>query len=105
MQPMYVKTPVTDDMRKEYGTGSFYDYYFGDVILESGMRLTATADFLTKGNKNTRSDYMDIIFNNGEIIPTGKGIMDALPEGTAVNVMILHVPSNKAIYDKEVFVQ
>lgn len=105
MQPMYVKTPVTEDMRKEYGTSSPLDYYFGDVILESGMRLTATADFLTKNRENTQSDYMDIIFNNGEIIPTGKGIMDALPEGTAVNVMILHIPSNKAIYDKEVFVQ
>ena len=29
MQPMYVKTPVTEDMRKEYGTGSLLDYYFG----------------------------------------------------------------------------
>lgn len=105
MQPMYVKTPVTGDMRKEYGTGSFYDYYFGDVILESGMRLTATADFLTKDTKNTRSDYMDIIFNNGDIISTEKGIMDALPKDTAVQVTILHVPSNKAVYDKEVVVQ
>ena len=105
MQPMYVKTPVTEDMRKEYGTGSFYDYYFGDVILESGMRLTATADFLTKDQKNTQSDYMDIIFNNGDIISTEKGIMDALPKDTAVQVTILHVPSNKAVYDKEVVVQ
>ena len=105
MQPMYVKTPVTEDMRKEYGTGSFYDYYFGDVILESGMRLTATADFLTKDRPNTQSDYMDIIFNNGDIISTEKGIMDALPKDTAVQVTILHVPSNKAVYDKEVVVQ
>ena len=105
MQPMYVKTPVTGDMRSEYGTGGILDYYFGDVILESGMRLTATADFLTKDTENTRSDYMDIIFNNGEIIPTGKGIMDALPKDTAVQVTILHVPSNKAVYDKEVVVQ
>ena len=104
-QPMYVKTPVTEDMRREYGTGGILDYYFGDVILESGMRLTATADFLTKDTENTRSDYMDIIFNNGEIIPTGKGIMDALPKDTAVQVTILHVPSNKAVYDKEVVVQ
>ena len=106
-QPMYVKTPVTDDMRKEYGTGSFYDYYFGDVILESGMRLTATADFLTKGQTNTQSDYMDIIFNNGETddLDSTYGIMAEMPKDTAVQVTILHVPSNKAIYDKEVVVQ
>ena len=107
MQPMYVKTPVTDDMRKEYGTGSFYDYYFGDVILESGMRLTATADFLTKGQTNTQSDYMDIIFNNGETdgLDSTYGIMAEMPKDTAVQVTILHVPSNKAVYDKEVVVQ
>ena len=107
MQPMYVKTPVTEDMRKEYGTGSFYDYYFGDVILESGMRLTATADFLTKGQTNTQSDYMDIIFNNGETdnLDGTYGIMAEMPKDTAVQVTILHVPSNKAIYDKEVVVQ
>ena len=106
-QPMYVKTPVTEDMRKEYGTGSFYDYYFGDVILESGMRLTATADFLTKDQKNTQSDYMDIIFNNGvtDGLDSTYGIIAEMPKDTAVQVTILHVPSNKAVYDKEVVVQ
>lgn len=107
MQPMYVKTPVTGDMRKEYGTGSFYDYYFGDVILESGMRLTATADYLTDNQKNTQSDYMDIIFNNGvtDGLDSTYGIMAEMPKDTAVQVTILHVPSNKAVYDKEVVVQ
>ena len=107
MQPMYVKTPVTGDMRSEYGTGSIYDYYFGDVILESGMRLTATADFLTRGQTNTQSDYMDIIFNNGETdgLDSTYGIMAEMPKDTAVQVTILHVPSNKAVYDKEVVVQ
>ena len=106
MQPMYVKTPVTDDMRKEYSSSNL-DYYFGDVILESGMRLTATADFLTKGQTNTQSDYMDIIFNNGETddLDSTYGIMAEMPKDTAVQVTILHVPSNKAIYDKEVVVQ
>ena len=33
------------------------------------------------------------------------GIMDHLPAGTAVDVMIIHLPSNKAIYDKTVIVQ
>ena len=106
MQPMYVKTPVTDDMRKEYSSSNL-DYYFGDVILESGMRLTATADFLTKGQTNTQSDYMDIIFNNGETdgLDSTYGIMAEMPKDTAVQVTILHVPSNKAVYDKEVVVQ
>ena len=33
------------------------------------------------------------------------GIMDHLPAGTAVDVMIVHIPSGKAIYDKTVIVQ
>ena len=37
-------------------------------------------------------------------IPYG-GIMDHLQPGTAVDVMIVHLPSNKAIYDKTVIVQ
>lgn len=106
MQPMYVKTPVTDDMRKEYSSSNL-DYYFGDVILESGMRLTATADFLIDNQENTQSDYMDIIFNNGETggLDSTYGIMAEMPKDTAVQVTILHVPSNKAVYDKEVVVQ
>ena len=106
MQPMYVKTPVTDDMRKEYSSSNL-DYYFGDVILESGMRLTATADFLIDNQKNTQSDYMDIIFNNGvtDGLDSTYGIMAEMPKDTAVQVTILHVPSNKAVYDKEVVVQ
>ena len=106
MQPMYVKTPVTDDMRKEYSSSNL-DYYFGDVILESGMRLTATADFLTRDQKNTQSDYMDIIFNNGvtDGLDSTYGIMAEMPKDTAVQVTILHVSSNKAVYDKEVVVQ
>ena len=106
MQPMYVKTKVTDDMRKEYKSSNL-DYYFGDVILESGMRLTATADFLTRDQKNTQSDYMDIIFNNGvtDGLDSTYGIMAEMPKDTAVQVTILHVPSNKAVYDKEVVVQ
>lgn len=33
------------------------------------------------------------------------GIMDHLPAGTAVDVMIIHTPSGKAIYDKTVIVE
>jgi hypothetical protein len=48
---------------------------------------------------------MDVIFNNEQVLSTEKGIMEFLPEGTAVNVMILHTPSNKAIFDKVVYVK
>ena len=104
-QPMYIKTQVTGDMRKDFGSSAL-DYYFGDAILKPGLKLTATADFLdrTKG-KNLNSPFMDVIFNNGEDLSTERGIMEFLPEGTAVNVMILHTPSNKAIFDKVVYVE
>lgn len=39
-----------------------------------------------------------------DVILTG-GIMEHLPPGTAVDVMIVHTPSNKAIYDKTVIVE
>ena len=96
-QPMYVKATGGEGPHN-------VDHYFGDVLLKPGLTLTATADCLPAG-ENKKSQFMDIIFNNGEILSTEKGIMEFLPEGTAVNVMILHVPSNKAIFDKEVFVQ
>ena len=106
MQPMYVKTVVNGNMRDDYGSSNL-DYYFGDVILKPGMRLTATADHLRDNTKNKKSLYMDIIFNNGKTnsLDSEYGIMKEMPEGTAVNVMILHVPSNKAIFDKVVYVK
>ena len=105
-QPMYVKTQVTGDMRRDYGSSNL-DYYFGDVILKPGMRLTATADHLYDNQENKKSLYMDIIFNNGETnsLDSEYGIMKVMPEDTAVQVTILHVPSNKAIYDKVVYVE
>ena len=102
---MYIKTQVTGDMRKEFGSGAL-DYYFGDAILKPGLKLTATADFLNREiGVNLNSPFMDVIFNNEQVLSTEKGIMEFLPEGTAVDVMILHVPSNKAIFDKVVYVQ
>ena len=98
-QPMYVKATG--------GKGPFgLDNYFGDVFLKPGLTLTASADLLSPGS-NDNNLFMDVIFNNGvtDGLDSQKGIMDLLPEGTAVNVMILHIPSNKAIFDKEVFVQ
>ena len=96
-QPMYVKAIG--------GEGPYsLDNYFGDVFLKPGLILTASADCLPSGS-NEKSQFMDIIFNNGDLLTTEKGIMEFLPEGTAVEVMILHIPSNKAIFDKVVYVK
>ena len=115
-QPMYVKTYVTSDMKRGYGSNNL-DYYFGDVILTTGMRMTASADLLAEAfGANTGSQLMDVLFDNckttsewgydyeGYDIVVG-GIMDHLKPGTAVDVMIIHLPSNKAIYDKAVIVE
>ena len=128
-QPLYVKTPISLDdttVRKEYGTtktgygayiveGVTLDYYFGDVILTPGMKLTASAEFLGDTLENTGSQFMDVLFDNckttseSESLGIGYkvtgGIMEHLEPGTAVNVMILHIPSNKAIFDKVVYVE
>ena len=49
---------------------------------------------------------MNIIFDNGKIDTEGEdGIMEHLKPGTSVDVMIVHLPSDKAIYDKKVTVQ
>ena len=101
-QPMYVKMVG--------GEGdNYYDHYFGDVILTPGLKLTASADHINYGSYSesyTKSPFMDIIFNNGEIhSDESNGIMDHLETGTAVDVMIVHLPSNKAIYDNTVVVQ
>ena len=103
-QPMYVKIQVGGNMRRDYGSGAL-NYYFGDAVLKPGLKLTASADFVS--GESNRNMCMDVIFNNGvtDGLDSQKGIMACMPEGTAVNVMILHVPSNKAIFDKEVFVQ
>ncbi len=101
-QPMYVKMVG--------GEGGFgLDHYFGDVVLTPGLKLTASADCINYGSYSasyTKSPFMDIIFDNGEIhTDDGDGIMEHLKAGTAVDVMIVHLPSNKAIYDNTVVVQ
>ena len=108
---MYVK--VEKVPRGDYPYGSIvdsHDYYFGDAVLTPGMRLTATADFLTDNNANKGSQFMDVIFcSSGEIKTsdslTDPGIMKYLPVGTPVDITILHIPSNTIIYEKEVVVQ
>lgn len=93
------------------GSGNeFLDHYFGEVTLTPGMKLTASADWLSSSTTNTGSQFMDAIFNNYEMTasqgsPCTGGIMDHLPVGTAVDVMIVHLPSDKAIYDKTVIVE
>ena len=103
-QPMYVKSTMPG------GKGSFgLDHYFGDVILTPGLKLTASTDCISYINGETpyqKSPFMNIIFDNGNIDTAGEnGIMDHLTPGTVVDVMIIHLPSDKAIYDKKVTVQ
>jgi hypothetical protein len=58
------------------------------------------------GPKYEKSPSMNIIFDNGKIDTEGEdGIMEHLKPGTSVDVMIVHLPSDKAIYDKKVTVQ
>lgn len=112
-QPMYVKlaeNALDNHINYKYGSANGIgasNYYFGDAILTPGMRLTASADMLKPNSKG--SIYMDVIFNNGEVMTTNvitdKGIMAYLPVGTPVQITILHIPSNTIIYDKEVVVQ
>ena len=104
-QALYVKMPG--------GGGTWgLDHYFGKVTLTPGMKLTASADMLPSTTENTGSQFMDAIFNNYEMSastgfsnPCTGGIMNHLPAGTAVDVMIVHLPSDKAIYDKTVIVE
>lgn len=42
---------------------------------------------------------------NVDIMPLSSGIMTCLEEGTAVDVIITHTPSNKVIFEKRVFVE
>ena len=111
-QPMYVKMHVPyTGVDYTYGSGGMYDFYFGDVELTPGLRLTATTDFLPMGgDNNVGSWFMDAIFcSNGETKTsnpkTDAGIMKYLPAGTPVDITILHIPSNTIIYEKEVVVQ
>ena len=107
-QPMYVKTIVKDSYRKDFGTSKPLDYFFGDVILTPGMKLTATADFLSLSEENKGSPFMNAIFDKSNEYSNEDpkyGIMKHLQPGTAVDVMIIHLPSNKAIYDNTVIVQ
>ena len=101
-QPMYVKMVGGEG---PYGL----DHYFGDVVLTPGLKLTACADCISYGpsfTRYTKSPFMDIVFDNGDIhTDSGDGIMEHLKAGTAVDVMIVHLPSNKAIYDNTVVVQ
>lgn len=113
LQPMYING----------GLGS--SPVFDEVTLYPGYTITTIANFLPMGwdgatYVNTGSPFMDFILDNGEITATQTleypgmwgstylyegGIMDYLPQGTGVNVMIIHTPSNKVIYDKVVYVQ
>ena len=103
-QPMYVKSTMPG------GKGpNGLDHYFGEVTLTPGLKLTASTDMISYssgGPKYEKSPSMNIIFDNGKIDTEGEdGIMEHLKPGTSVDVMIVHLPSDKAIYDKKVTVQ
>ena len=103
-QPMYVKSTMPG------GKGpNGLDHYFGEVTLTPGLKLTASTDCINYINGKTpyqKSPFMNIIFDNGNIETAGEnGIMSHLTPGTVVDVMIIHLPSDKAIYDKKVTVQ
>ena len=114
-QPMYVKTSVPDIGAGDsytYGSQSNhpYDYYFGDAVLTTGLRLTASTDYLKLGANNVGSEFMDSIFDSSGTIKTANsvtdpGIMKCLPRGTPVDITIIHIPSSTIIYEKEVIVE
>lgn len=112
MQPMYMKvergTIGTNPDDYTYRSSN-QNYYFGDVVLTPGLRVTASTDMLKEGTPCIGSIFMDIIFNDGVILTTDvesePGIMEFLPAGTPVEITILHIPSNTIIYEKEVIVQ
>lgn len=112
MQPMYMKVEdgAIGNNPNDYTYGSSgSDYYFGDVVLTPGFRVTASTDMLKGTTQCIGSIFMDIIFNDGVIMTTDvesdPGIMKFLPAGTPVEITILHIPSNTIIYEKEVIVQ
>ncbi|MBQ3570229.1 MAG: type IV pilin N-terminal domain-containing protein [Methanocorpusculum sp.] len=112
-QPMYMKS--TESGGTGYGG---LDHYFGEAILTPGSKMTSTVDFLDCTwmgvvYTHTGSQFMDVIFDNGQITcdrystpydETTGGIMNHLEIGTVVNVMIIHIPSNSIIYENEVSV-
>jgi len=115
-QLLYIESEEYIDVRGEYRTSnavSGLNHYFGDVVLKPGFKLKAGVEFVLRdgsGKNYIGNPHMDAIFNNGEVLinsdpRTEKGIMEYLPEGTAVDVTILHIPSNKVIFNKVVFVE
>ena len=108
MQPMYTKVESVSGVGYTYGSEGM-NFYFGDVVLTPGMRLSASTDMLKLNTDCLGNIFMDIIFNDGEILTTNvetdPGIMKYMPEGTPVEITILHIPSNTVIYEKEVIVQ
>lgn len=109
-QPMYLKAPGGEALNAAGGAGEtfFFTHYFGTVTLEPGQKVTASADLLDLGEENKDSPFMDMIFNNCKpLSESGNdyGIMKYLPKGTEVQVSIIHTPSSKTIFDKEISVE
>jgi len=84
---------------------------FMDFVFDNGYPTASTA---LSGESSEYYHYPAEIYNyykpyddTGYPIVVGNtgGIMDHLPEGTPVEVTIIHIPSNKPIYNKVVYVK
>ena len=94
----------------KYGYATEGKSAFGKVTMSPGDHMQTGANYLEQkhgpGYKyetselmvHKNSPFMDAIF--GET-----NVMDLLPSGTGVQVTIIHTPSDKAIYDKVVYVK
>ena len=87
----------------KYGYADSGNSAFGNVTMSTGDHMQTGANYLEQDwngalivHKN--SPFMDAVF--GET-----NVMNLLPSGTAVQVTIIHTPSDKAIYDKVVYVK
>ena len=67
---------------------------FMDELFDSDNKISETGDYTRLANGTGAS-----------AATTDEGIMKLLPKGTAVHVTIIHTPSNKAVFDKEVMVE
>lgn len=88
---------LKQDYLPPYGTGTVIVHkgsVFMDELFDSDNKIKDTGD------------YTRLADGTGKSAETSdEGIMELLPKGTSVHVVITHTPSNKAIFDKEVMVQ
>ena len=110
-QGSLAKALYINDLVK-YGSANLGKSAFGKVTMSPGDHMQTGANYLEQKHGpgpdytyesselmvHKYSPFMDAIF--GET-----NVMDLLPSGTGVQVTIIHTPSEKAIYDKVVYVK